>query len=258
MFHNNRQACVLLCSGQKSYKRIIMCGFSSYYKTYLGLCALNFSVILPLRMGIKSRKYLMHAILINAHLCGIIGMISPYRDLFLSVTPFNLILSTIILYYHHNDFNKPFWVFSILIFWGGFFLEVVGVKTAQVFGEYYYGKTLGLKWLDVPLVMGLNWLTLIYSAGVILNKIKLHFVIKSLIGAALLVGLDIFIEPIAIRFDFWTWSAPSVPLQNYIAWYIAAFVFLCLFYKLEFNKSNKIALTFLLVQFGFFAILNLL
>lgn len=200
----------------------------------------------------------MHAVLINAHLCGLIGMISPYKEWFLLLTPFNLILSTLILYYHHSDFNKQFLLFSVLIFLAGFFLEVVGVKTGSVFGEYYYGSTLGFKLFDVPLVMGLNWLMLIYSAGIIFNKLKISFVFKALLGAAALVGLDILIEPMAIHYDFWIWAAPTIPIQNFVAWFIAAFVFLCLFYKLQFIKTNKLALTLCLVQFSFFALLNLL
>lgn len=209
-------------------------------------------------MKLRDRKYLMHSILINAHLCGIIGILSPYKDLFLLATPINLLLSTIIVYFHHSDYNKQFISFSFLIFLAGFFLEVAGVKTGKIFGEYHYGSTLGFKILDVPPVMGLNWLVLIYCAGVMFNKLKLHFVIKSLLGAALLTFLDLFIEPIAIKYDFWIWAAPTVPIQNYVTWFIASFVFLCVFYNLQFNKSNKMAFTLYFVQLGFFIILNLL
>lgn len=209
-------------------------------------------------LTLKERKYLMHSILINAHLCGIIGLMSPYKDLFLLATPVNLILSTVIVYYHHSEYNKPFITFSLLIFLSGYFLEVAGVKTGKIFGEYHYGSTLGFKILDVPPVMGLNWLVLIYSAGVVFNKLKTHYIIKSLLGAAILTGLDLFIEPIAIKYDFWIWASPQVPIQNYITWFLASFVFLSIFYNLKFNKTNKMALSLYLVQLGFFVILNLI
>ena len=206
---------------------------------------------------LKNKKYLTHAILINSHLCGVIGMLSPYKDLFILLTPFNLILSTVIVFYHHHDFNKQFWLFAITIFLAGYFLEVAGVQTGVIFGEYEYGSSLGLKMLGVPLVMGLNWLVLIYSVGVVFEKLKINSIVKSILGASVLTFLDFFIEPIAIKYDYWTWQATEVPTQNYIAWFIASFLFLLFFYILKFNKNNKIALLLCITQLLFFVFLNL-
>jgi len=206
---------------------------------------------------LKHKKYLTHAILINSHLCGVIGMLSPYKDLFILLTPFNLILSTVILFYHHSDFTKQFWIFAITICLAGYFLEVAGVQTGVIFGEYKYGTSLGFQLFGVPLVMGLNWLVLIYSVGVMFQSLKIHSVIKSLLGASILTFLDFFIEPIAIKYNYWTWQEVQVPLQNYVAWYIASFIFLLFFYNLKFNKNNKIAFLLYIVQLLFFVLLNL-
>lgn len=204
------------------------------------------------------QRYYMHAILINSHICGLIGMQTSLKWLFLLLTPYSLRLSTILLFYHQTVYNRQFWIFCISIFLLGYGVEVAGVHTGMVFGEYSYGDTLGFKLFDVPLVMGLNWLTLIYSIGVVFNRLNANIIVKSTIGALLLTFLDFFIEPIAIHYDYWSWQTVSVPIQNYIAWFLISFVFLLFFYSLKFKKENKLALLYFMVQLLFFAGLNFL
>lgn len=98
---------------------------------------------------------------------------------------------------------------------------------------------------------------LIYSAGVIFEPLKTNKYIKSLLGAGLLVGLDLLLEPVAMKYDFWIWSNETIPLQNYVAWFVAAFFMLLLFYNLNFSKNNRLALLLYIVQFVFFSILNI-
>ena len=116
---------------------------------------------------------------------------------------------------------------------------------------------LGMKLLDVPLVMGLNWLMLVYSVGIICNQLKTNIFFKSILGAMMLVTLDFFIEPVAIRSDFWTWQNIHVPIQNYIAGFTASVLLLLMFHKLKFNKNNKMATALYIVQLVFFILLTI-
>ena len=43
-------------------------------------------------------------------------------------------------------------------------------------------------------------------------------------GAALMVALDFFIEPVAPVFDYWHWNAGFAPLRNYIDWFVVSLV----------------------------------
>jgi putative membrane protein len=205
----------------------------------------------------KRQGYFAHAILINSHLCGLIGMQTTLKWLFLLFTPYNLLLSTFLLFYHHTVYSRNFWIFCISIFLLGYGIEVVGVHTGLVFGDYSYGQSLGFKLAGVPLVMGLNWLNLIYSIGVVFNTIKLPIYLKALIGATTLTLLDILIEPIAIHYDYWSWESISVPIQNYLAWLVISFLFLVFFYSMKFKKDNRMAVLFFIVQVFFFATLNI-
>jgi putative membrane protein len=100
--------------------------------------------------------------------------------------------------------NQDFWVFTGMIFIIGFAAEWVGVHKAWLFGSYYYGETLGTKVDGIPLTIGVIWFLLIYSTGVLMQYSRIKYVlIRVIVGAGILVGLDKLIEPIAVRFDYW-------------------------------------------------------
>lgn len=200
----------------------------------------------------KRIHYYPPIILLNIHLAGLIGLSSELKPLFLWMTPLSLILSSGLVFFIHKSFTLRFTIFAFSIFFLGFFVEVLGVKTGLVFGNYFYGDTLGYMLFDVPIVMGLNWLILTYCTGCFLNRFELHSVTKSFLGATLLVMLDLLIEQIAIRNDFWHWSGGEIPVQNYIAWWIISFVFLLLLFFTLGKVTNRLSILFLAVQFLFF------
>jgi putative membrane protein len=97
------------------------------------------------------------------YIAGIIGLnANATAELFKFLTPFNLVASLGILLYFHNDWNRNFIVFAVITFLTGYFIEVVGVKTGLIFGHYKYDRTLGFEILEVPPVIGVNWLLLVY------------------------------------------------------------------------------------------------
>lgn len=195
-------------------------------------------------------------ILFILHFVGILGLLSPYQQLFKTLTPFNLILSAYFLFSKQTDFSKSFWLFAIIIFIAGHGVEVLGVQTKLIFGSYQYGTTMGPKLLNVPILMGLNWLNLIYGVGVVLNRLQIPTYFKSVLGAGIMVILDVFLEPVAMKYDFWSWENNLVPAQNYIAWFICSYLFLNFFYFLNFKKQNPFALYFIIIQFIFFIFLS--
>lgn len=204
------------------------------------------------------RLFVSTIILVVVHLAGIIGLQTEHKDLFLICTPLNLLLSISLLFWNHTEFNKSFFIFSILTFLVGYFIEVVGIKTGMIFGHYSYGKTLGFKLLDVPVIIGINWLMLIYIIGVICNRFNFSSLIKSISGAALLTTLDFFIEVVAIKYNFWKWANYTPPIQNFVAWFIVSFLLLLLFNSMNFSKNNKLAQGLFIIQLVFFVTLSFL
>lgn len=205
----------------------------------------------------QKKKYYSIGFLLLIHLVGVLGFHTQYSELFKQATFFHLLISTIIVMYHHQSWNKNFIAFMVVAFTTGFVVEVVGVATGNVFGEYQYGKTLGFKIFDVPIIIGVNWLLLVYIIGTILDRLQANIFVKSLLGAGILVFMDVFIEPVAIQFDYWSWSSEDIPFMNYFGWYIVGTVLLLTFYLFNFKKQNQLAIPLFLIQLAFFTLINL-
>lgn len=204
----------------------------------------------------QNQKYLLFgavAILVIFHGVGFWGLVfSNNSSYFQKLTPLNLLLTNSMLFSFHKDWNKKFILFALIVSVAGFMAEVIGVHTGLLFGNYKYGEALGKKLWDVPLLIGLNWLMLVYVTGHIADYIKLPWWIKSLVAALLMVLIDFFIEPAAMKFDFWNWENGAIPIMNYIGWFGLAFLLQLFFQKTSFRKRNKIAQFVYAVQMLFF------
>ena len=202
-------------------------------------------------------------LLISMYLAGIIGLRWEFsREIFKFLVPFNLIFTTFVVLFSHRDWNKYFVFFIIFTFLVGFFVEVLGVETGKIFGKYHYQTTLGIKIMQVPPIIGLNWLVLVYAVGVFCAsfdvKILQNKILQIALGASVMTFLDFLIEPVAIKYTFWVWDEPAIPLQNYVAWWFISCFLLLIFRYLPFAKNNRIAIVVLLLQFLFFLVLNLI
>jgi putative membrane protein len=192
------------------------------------------------------------------YLAGVVGLqVEVLQPLFRLLIPFNLLTSLALLLLFHTDWNRSFLLYCVVAFCAGFLVEVAGVHTGLIFGSYQYGTALGWQLWEVPLVIGTNWLMLTYACGSVCDRLGVPSWVKALAAAALMTGLDVLIEPVAIRLGFWDWNSAEVPLQNYVAWYVVSAILLLLFYRLPFSRANRLALLLLLLQFFFFGISTL-
>jgi putative membrane protein len=196
-------------------------------------------------------------ILFIFHVVGVVGLSSDYQDLFLRLTPLNLLLSLGLFIWANNDFSVQFYKVVAILFALGFLVEVIGVSTGVLFGEYTYGATLGFKLFETPLMIGVNWILLsLASFGISSFFLKKQLPII-LLSSLLMVLMDVLIEPIAISLDFWTWALGDIPLQNYVMWF---FVSLIMNAIMSFNRLKidyRISFGLLLSQILFFTLLSL-
>ncbi|MCJ8163836.1 carotenoid biosynthesis protein [Pontibacter sp. E15-1] len=193
------------------------------------------------------------AVLLIFHAVGVWGLLySSDPASFQRLTPMNLLLTNALLFGFHRNWNKAFLLFAVVVASTGFLAEVLGVHTGLLFGNYSYGAALGPKLWEVPLLIGLNWLMLVYSTGHISNLARLPWLAKAGIGALLMVVLDYFIEPVAMQYDFWSWQAGHIPVSNFVGWFGVALLLQVYFQKASFFKHNKIAPWVYLVQLLFF------
>ncbi|HZL09281.1 MAG TPA: carotenoid biosynthesis protein [Prolixibacteraceae bacterium] len=197
-------------------------------------------------------------IVILWYLVGIAGfMIHPLRPLFQQLTSFGMVVAAVLLLYFQEPKNTKSWLVFSCIAVLGFVAELIGVNTQFLFGHYEYGNALGFKLWNTPLTIGLNWLVLIYCIAALAKNIRDHWYFP-LIGAFVMVAFDWLMEPVAIAIGMWTWEGGSIPLQNYIDWFlISGFIFLMIrILKVELN--NRIAGVLFVMQLVFFLTLNIL
>jgi putative membrane protein len=207
---------------------------------------------------ISSREPGIKGFIITLYVVGIIGTAIPFtRGLFIFLTPFILLLSLLILIVFHTGYDTKTLLFFLIIFLLSFFIEVVGVNTGVVFGNYSYGRGLGIKLLNTPLLIGLNWVLLVYCTSAVFEKIHLSFPLKIAGASLLMVIYDIVMEQVAPFMDMWSFGLGRIPLQNYLVWFTLALIFHTALRIAGIRISNKFAPLLFYCQFIFFLILAL-
>ncbi len=214
------------------------------------------------------------AIAVLFHTIGLVGLLYFDKTFFLAATPFNLMLSFALLIWTQQEKNLHFIVFFIACFLVGVAVEIVGINTGVLFGDYTYGDVLGFKFQNVPLLIGINWFIIIYCSGIsihtllmkAINRIssdsgKPPTVLKALSvivdGATLAVFFDWLMEPVAVKLSYWVWNGDgSIPFFNYICWFVISLLLLTKFHFAKFSKQNKFAVNLLLIQLMFFLLLR--
>ncbi len=200
----------------------------------------------------QERKLFISIILIWLfNISGIIGILIGYEDWFLPLTPVNLFLYLVLILWN-SKLKQQLIVGLMIPFLIGMITEYLGVNHGLIFGDYQYGKNLGFKILGVPWIIGINWTLLVYCTAAISKKIHTNVVLSSLIGAILMVALDIIIEISAPRFDFWKFDNEVAPIQNYVGWLITAFIAHMLFQKLYKTLQYTLSVHIFLAIFIFF------
>jgi bisanhydrobacterioruberin hydratase len=207
----------------------------------------------------KSFILSMRIFILIIYLVGLAGFASEeYRPLFRKLIPLTILLTFAILLLFHQPWKKKTAIVLIGIAIFTFFIEVAGIKTGRIFGEYSYLDGLGIKIFNTPLMIGVNWLFLLYSVYIIVNKINIYHMSKLFLGALLMVLLDISLEPVADNMGMWEWSSEKVPLRNYIAWYFISLLMLTVFRRFLKEADNKLAGTVVVSQVIFFVALNII
>ncbi len=218
-----------------------------------------------------SKYQIATAIAILFHVIGFTGILFFDANFFIRLTPFNLLLMFVLLLWTQVNANKWFWIFLITSFVTGVLVEVIGVNTGLLFGDYGYGSVLGLQVKKVPLIIGINWFIIIYCCGItvhtLLRKIinsmpapgsKMLKVLAVIVdGATLAVIFDWLMEPVAVKLNYWHWNGNgSIPFYNYLCWFLVSILLLVVFHFCKFEKKNKFAVNLLLIQAMFFLLLR--
>lgn len=229
------------------------------------------------------RQHLIYLIVLIIYIVGVVGLSMPQtHSLFVSLSSVNILFACgLIVFYHttshtiaHRAEQKAMcgqnptdfivkegitFVFkSFLIGTFGYFLEVDGVKTGIIFGEYSYGEALGPKLMEVPLILGFNWFFMVYCSTQLARLFKLHMLPTALLSGLIMTVYDLILEPNAIALGYWHWHGGTIPLQNYIAWFVFGSLFSLFYIYRSTRVYNMMAIFLFLIQIAFFSTLTLI
>lgn len=187
---------------------------------------------------------------------GLVLYFTPFtHDTFVLITPYTLVLVALAIFSHHKEWTKRTIVVLASIFILSIVIEIIGVTTGRLFGVYEYGKGLGFKIADVPVVIGLNWVFLVYASNGIISKYTSKNFLIALGAAALMVLYDILLEKAAPLMDMWQFSKNDPPISNYVAWFLLALLFNMALQHFKINTRNSSARWVFFIQLSFFTII---
>ena len=185
---------------------------------------------------------------------GVAGVWIPAtQGVFIAMIPVVLLMSFIaILLFHRslNSRNTRLVFFTIILV--SYLVEVAGVNSQMIFGNYIYGNGLGLKILGTPLVIGINWAMLVYCSASIMERLKLHVIVQIFFASVIMILYDVVLESVAPFLDMWYWNGNIVPLQHYFAWFFLALVFHGMVKWKKVKTENPLAPAIFICQFLFF------
>jgi putative membrane protein len=190
---------------------------------------------------------------------GIVGISSEkFRELIVPLSSAHLFLTFLVLYFSRFGKKYLFLLYVFLLFFIGLLVEIIGTKTGLLFGNYYYGETLGGKLFGVPIIIGINWATLVVCSSTIVNKLKIKLWPKVFLAAILMTSMDFLIEPVAIKLDYWQWKSDVIPIYNYACWFVISLPMHFFYIKWNLVENNKVPKAVYGMMLFFFIVLNLM
>lgn len=191
------------------------------------------------------------------YIVGFLGFIIPFtKAFFIVITPVALLLNTYLLIVYHQSISLKDILIFCLIFLSGYLIELVGIRTGLIFGHYIYGKTLGVKLFETPLLIGVNWLFLTYTASTITDYLNVKKWLSVFISPLFMVAYDVVLEQVAPKINMWSWDDSTVPFKNFMAWYMVALVFSFLLKIFKIETRNPLGAILFISQFVFFLLLS--
>jgi bisanhydrobacterioruberin hydratase len=188
--------------------------------------------------------------LILVYVSGSIGFVMN-PTFFSPFTPYTLLFTCFVFLIHIPVADKKFLLAFFTIAFLGYIIEVIGVKTGLIFGKYSYGDGLGIKLLEVPLIISINWAMLICAGIRIVSSIFANKITVLVVAALLVTLIDLLIEQVAPKLDFWQFESGLPSIHNYLGWIGVAFFISYFFYPILIKSNRTVSLIILILQIIF-------
>jgi putative membrane protein len=184
-------------------------------------------------------------------------LISPLRPLMLVLTPYVLLITGGIILLpviSGRNWRTLSWLLAAGLI--TFFIEVAGVATGKIFGNYCYTDILGAQVFGVPPIIGFNWMLVLFGSINLAQIISQRTALTILIATLCPPFFDYVMEPVAVALHYWQWYTGTPPLQNYIVWGVISGILCSAYLLLRCSAQRPLPAFYLGIQFVYFAILN--
>lgn len=189
---------------------------------------------------------------------GFLLFMMPFtRSFFISIIWPSLLLVFGAIFYYHRNWNSKTICWFAFIAVSSFLLEMYGVNTGKIFGEYQYDRGLGFQINGTPLIIGLNWLFLTYATHDIASVYFRKPVYRITGGAALMIFYDFIMEGVAPVMGMWHFTNAYPPASNFLAWLVASVIYHTGFEVLKIHTDNYPARMLYWIQSVFFIMIAL-
>lgn len=192
------------------------------------------------------------------YIVGLLLFMLPWtRPLFINITALSILLVNAAVFYHHRKWDIQTICLFLFVVVSSFFIEAKGVADGVLFGSYGYDSGLGPKLLSTPLIIGINWLFLVYASNSIAARITNKALYKILLGGVLMMAYDLIMELAAPPMNMWHFDSFYPPFENFAMWFVVSCLFHSLFVMFRIDTDNRSARALFWIQAIFFAIISL-
>ena len=172
------------------------------------------------------RNLPLRRVLANFYAAGFLLFALPFtRPLFIALTALSLFCVFMLVWVLNCDRRPIVIAWFIVVIISAFFLEWIGVASGTVFGHYAYHKALAPLLHGTPIVIGFNWLMLVYTSRAVVYG-RMPFVqgavARVLVAAGIMLVYDAVLEIAAPVMHMWSFDSAYPPLRNFVAWFLAA------------------------------------
>ena len=175
---------------------------------------------------------------------GFVGLAIPWSfPFFVVLTPLAIVaVLAMLIVGHDGPMNWQFYASLGIVFALSYVVELLKVNVFFPSSVYFYGDSLGPVFLEIPLLIGLAWVALIYICAAMAERLKTNVVVKVLVASGLMVLFDAALELVAHGLDLWYWIY-GVSIWNYLMWFVVSVVMFTIMKLLDVSIKNRVATT---------------
>lgn len=200
----------------------------------------------------------MPCIFIRFYLVGLLLYMIPYtRSLFISITSLSLFFTIALVLLFQRDWRIKTVIWFAFIVLSSFLIEMLGVESGELFGQYRYERGLAPMINGTPLIIGFNWLFLVYASNNIVRIFDSRAWVRILSGSLLMIFYDLILEWVAPYMAMWHFQLGYPPFQNFLVWFLAALLYHTGFEVLKIKSDNLPARFLFGIQILFFVLIGI-